>query len=82
MPANDLSAKTKPDTDSSYSSIVESTLGKPFADIDWQVPWLSHIAQLNYLSTTIEHLSNTSRQVDSMGTPKAVGSTPDVVVRY
>ncbi len=80
MPANDLPAKTKPDTDNNDDpSIVESTLGKPFADIDWQAPWLSHMAQLNYLSTTIEHLSNTSRQVDSMGTPKAVGSTPDVV---
>lgn len=80
MPANDLPAKTKPDTDNNDDpSIVESTLCKPFADIDWQAPWLSHIAQLNYLSTTIEHLSNTSCQVDSMGTPKAVGSTPDVV---
>ncbi len=79
MPANDLPAKPNPDTDNNDPSIVESVLDKSFADIDWQAPWLSHITQLGYLSTTIAHLSNIKRQADSVGTPKAVGSTPDVV---
>jgi len=79
MPANDLPAKPNPDTDNNDPSIVKGTLDKSFADIDWQAPWLSHITQLGYLSTTIAHLSNIKHQADSVGTPKAIGSTPDVV---
>lgn len=32
-------------------------LDDSFADIDWQVPWLTHLSQLNYLSKTVSDLS-------------------------
>ena len=79
MPANDLPATLNSDTHTKQLPVAEGQLDNSFAEIDWQVPWLSHITQLSYISNTIERLSNIKRQADSVGTPKAIGSTPDVV---
>ncbi|MGM8886543.1 DUF3025 domain-containing protein [Psychrobacter sp. 1U2] len=41
-------------------------LESSFANIDWQAPWLCHLRQLNYLSTTIKKLSRSpDKQADS-----------------
>lgn len=41
-------------------------LDASFATIDWQAPWLRHLRQLNYLSTTINKLSRSAdKQADS-----------------
>ena len=65
MPASDLS--TKPDSTACIEppSKIEGTLDNSFAEIDWQAPWLLHITQQHYLSTTIEHLSRPSQQMNS-----------------
>ena len=65
MPASDL--PTKPDSNACIEppSKIEGTLDNSFAEIDWQAPWLLHITQRHYLSTTIEHLSRPSQQMNS-----------------
>ena len=65
MPANDL--PTKPDSTACIEppSKIEGTLDNSFAEIDWQAPWLLHITQRHYLSTTIERLSRPSQQMNS-----------------
>ena len=66
MPASDL--PTKPDSTACIEppSKIEGTLDNSFAEIDWQAPWLLHITQRHYLSTTIEHLSRPSQQMNSL----------------
>jgi len=60
MPASDF--PTKPDAiiHSDHSPTCDAQLNNSFAEIDWQEPWLSHIAQLDYLRQTIKCLSNTT----------------------
>ena len=65
MPANDLPAKLDSDTCTDHSPVIEGKLDNSFAEIDWQAPWLLHITQRHYLSTTIEHLSRPSQQMNS-----------------
>ncbi len=62
MPVNDLPATLNSDTHTKQLPVVDSQLDNSFADIDWQAPWLSHIAQLHYLSNSIERLSSPSQQ--------------------
>ncbi|MGE6330420.1 DUF3025 domain-containing protein [Psychrobacter pacificensis] len=66
MPASDL--PTKPDSTACIEppSKIEGTLDNSFAEIDWQAPWLLHITQRHYLSTTIEHLSRPNQQMNSL----------------
>ncbi|WP_186474975.1 DUF3025 domain-containing protein [Psychrobacter sp. KCTC 72983] len=66
MPASDL--PTKPDSTACIEppSKIEGTLDNSFAEIDWQAPWLLHITQQHYLSTTIERLSRPSQQMNSL----------------
>ncbi|BBI69750.1 hypothetical protein PKHYL_39410 [Psychrobacter sp. KH172YL61] len=66
MPASDL--PTKPDSNACIEppSKIEGTLDNSFAEIDWQAPWLLHITQRHYLSTTIEHLSRPSQQMNNL----------------
>ena len=66
MPASDL--PTKPDSTACIEppSKIEGTLDNSFAEIDWQAPWLLHITQRHYLSTTIEHLSRPSQQMNNL----------------
>ena len=66
------------DSDTSVKSSF--TLNKSFAEIDWQAPWLSHIAQLDYLRQTIEYLSNITQHIDEMDHSNSVdGNTPDII---
>ncbi|MGG1355483.1 DUF3025 domain-containing protein [Psychrobacter pacificensis] len=87
MPASDL--PTKPDSTACIEppSKIEGTLDNSFAEIDWQAPWLLHITQQHYLSTTIEHLSRPSQQnslsesdsLDEQYVNASDISTPDTV---
>ncbi|MGE6328727.1 DUF3025 domain-containing protein [Psychrobacter pacificensis] len=66
MPASDLPTKPDSDTCTDHSPVIEGKLDNSFAEIDWQAPWLLHITQRHYLSTTIEHLSRPSQQMNSL----------------
>jgi hypothetical protein len=65
MPASDLSTRIDSDIHTEQQPVVEGKLDNSFAAIDWQVPWLSHITQLSYLSKTIERLSSSNPQRNS-----------------
>jgi len=70
MPASDLLATHNSVTHTKQLPVVEGQLDNSFATIDWQVPWLSHITQLSYISNTIERLSRSKPQrnsLDSLG---------------
>ncbi|OLF36945.1 hypothetical protein BTW00_04980 [Psychrobacter sp. C 20.9] len=88
MPASDL--PTKPDSTACIEppSKIEGTLDNSFAEIDWQAPWLLHITQRHYLSTTIERLSRPSQQMNSLSESDSLDeqyvdasdiSTPDTI---
>ena len=80
MPASDLPTKPDATIQNEHSPTCDGTLNNSFADIDWQAPWLSHIAQLDYLRQTIEHLSNTTEHIDEMGHSNSVDdNTPDII---
>ena len=66
MPASDLPATLNSDTHTKQLPVVEGQLDHSFAAIDWQAPWLSHITQLSYISDTIEHLSCSEPQRNSL----------------
>lgn len=66
MPASDLPATLNSDTHTKQLPVVEGQLDNSFATIDWQVPWLSHITQLSYISNTIERLSRSKSQRNSL----------------
>ncbi|MDN3453346.1 MULTISPECIES: DUF3025 domain-containing protein [unclassified Psychrobacter] len=66
MPASDLPTTLNCDTYTKQPPVVEGKLDDGFADIDWQAPWLSHITQLSYLSKTIERLSRSKPQRNSL----------------
>lgn len=66
MPASDLPDTLNSDTHTKQLPVVEGQLDNSFAEIDWQAPWLSHITQLSYISSTIERLSRSSLQRDSL----------------
>lgn len=66
MPASDLPATINSDTHTKQLPVVEGQLDNSFAEIDWQVPWLSHITQLSYISNTIERLSRSKSQRNSL----------------
>ncbi|KRG33264.1 DUF3025 domain-containing protein [Psychrobacter sp. P11G3] len=66
MPASDLPATLNSDTHTKQPPVVEGQLDNSFATIDWQVPWLSHITQLSYISNTIERLSRSEPQRNSL----------------
>ncbi|MGE6796416.1 DUF3025 domain-containing protein [Psychrobacter okhotskensis] len=66
MPASDLPATLNSDTHTKQLPVVEGQLDHSFATIDWQAPWLSHITQLGYISNTIEHLSHSKSQRNSL----------------
>ncbi|MGP4848090.1 DUF3025 domain-containing protein, partial [Marinobacter sp. 1Y8] len=66
MPASDLPAILNSDTHTKQLPVVEGQLDNIFAAIDWQVPWLSHITQLSYISNTIEWLSRSKSQRNSL----------------
>ena len=71
MPASDLPATLNSDIHTKQLPVVEGQLDHSFAAIDWQAPWLSHITQLGYISNTIERLSRSEPQrnsLDSLGT--------------
>ena len=90
MPASDL--PTKPDSTACIEppSKIEGTLDNSFAEIDWQAPWLLHITQRHYLSTTIERLSRPSQQMNSLSESDSLDeqyvnssdiSTPDTIAK-
>lgn len=66
MPASDLPATHNSVTHTKQLPVVEGQLDNSFATIDWQVPWLSHITQLSYISNTIERLSRSKAQRNSL----------------
>ena len=66
MPASDLPATFDFHTHIEQPPVVEGKLDDGFAAIDWQAPWLSHITQLSYLSKTIERLSRSKPQRNSL----------------
>ncbi|PKH79675.1 DUF3025 domain-containing protein [Psychrobacter sp. 4Bb] len=66
MSASDLPATHNSVTHTKQLPIVEGQLDNSFAAIDWQVPWLSHITQLIYISNTIERLSRSKSQRNSL----------------
>ena len=87
MPASDLPTKLDSDTCTDHSPVIEGKLDNSFAEIDWQAPWLLHITQRHYLSTTIEHLSRPSQQnslsesdnLDEQYVDASDISTPDTI---
>ena len=66
MPASNSPATLNFDTHSKQLPVVEGQLDNSFADIDWQAPWLSHITQVSYISNTIERLSRSKLQRNSL----------------
>ncbi|MGP9544818.1 DUF3025 domain-containing protein [Psychrobacter sp. AOP7-B1-25] len=66
MPASDLPDTLNSDTHTKQLPVVEGQLDNSFAEIDWQAPWLSHITQLSYISSTIERLSRSKLQRNSL----------------
>ena len=66
MPASNSPATLNFDTHIKQLPVVEGQLDNSFADIDWQAPWLSHITQLSYISNTIECLSSSKPQRNSL----------------
>ena len=66
MPASNSPATLNFDTHSKQLPVVEGQLDNSFSDIDWQAPWLSHITQLRYIGNTIERLSRSKPQRNSL----------------
>jgi len=66
MPASDLPDTLNSDTHTKQLPVVEGQLDNSFAEIDWQAPWLSHITQLSHISSTIERLSRSKLQRNSL----------------
>ena len=66
MPASNSPATLNFDTHIKQLPIVQGQLDNSFADIDWQAPWLSHITQVSYISNTIERLSRSKLQRNSL----------------
>jgi len=79
MPASYLPTILDCDTHAEQLPIVEGKLDNLFAEIDWQAPWLSHITQLSYISKTIERLSHSNQQRNSLDA--SVISTPDTIAK-
>ena len=88
MPASDLPTKLDSTACIEPPSKIEGTLNNSFAEIDWQAPWLLHITQRHYLSTTIERLSRPSQQMNSSNESDSLDeqhvnasdiSTPDTI---
>ncbi len=75
MPASDLPATLNSDTHTKQLLVVEGQLDNSFAAIDWQVSWLSHITQLSYISNTIEHLSRSKLQRNSLDDSECLDDT-------
>lgn len=77
MTATDLPAKLYPtafsDAPITRLSTRDGSLDKSFADIDWQVPWLAHLQQLDYISRAITQLSGANAECFS----NAEGSNED-----
>ncbi|WP_025653217.1 MULTISPECIES: DUF3025 domain-containing protein [unclassified Psychrobacter] len=94
MTATDLPAKPY-STASSEAPITslstrDSSLDKSFAEIDWQVPWLAHLQQLDYISNAIAQLGGAnaegfnnaegSHEVEGSNEAK-LKSRPDVIAK-
>ena len=80
MPASDLPIKPDATIHHEHSPTCDAQLNNSFAAIDWHAPWLSHIAQLDYLRQTVEYLSNTTEHIDEMNHSNSVdGNTPDII---
>ena len=51
-------------TASASEFLTSPSLDTSFTAIDWQAPWLLHLAQLDYLSKKVEHLSKQTNYSD------------------
>lgn len=62
MTATDLSIKPHSDRCVNNALSFDRTLDSSFADIDWHVPWLSHLNQLALIGDAVKNLSGSNEQ--------------------